>query len=883
VTVRRSRSRESSRSPAGQETALDEDPTSIVQALAHEVSADAVAAALLARFSEQLCEKAVCLRTSVPNRVALTEVGLPVVVKRFIERFDPTAAKLGLYVHQAEVLRPLSTGEMHDTLLTSATGSGKSLALWGFLVQAVTARSDSTALACFPTQALLWGQVERLRRASDPESLVDYQGQSYAGTVRLGRETIPWTAWHGVSDSVTMARHEQSESFRQARIRVTTVDKVHWSLMKEEHAAFLSRLAALAMDEAHAWHGAVGANVRAMLNRLHASMELHRKGRPGLFLASATLSEPAAFAAQLTGRRAKDFHHVDDGGATQATEVPAATIPCLIRQAKEEDSLLRFVLLLSPLPSRISAQTILEDQAILKGSKGALCFVQSKFAGHRMGRDLAQRVPTRQTLVYDGDLPPQERRSIEQQFLNEAPHGRTIIGTSALELGVDLPDLDLVLMDQLPARKPELLQRLGRVGRRAGSPGLCVLCLDHSPFAQRLVDSPASALSTGAVTGMSLPLHLEHVRLRAMRAFLAECAWKLKTRTVRSAEVDQALLHAFGESPTEKELDQRIEERIGDLVDRRDKQWPYQGFRPSLTSGKHPLIRRDTGQGVALINGGSIYRDAHPEGIYLAHNGERFRVVSYRTKPSRRKAGNKVVSSASFLESLDEIVVDPEPRQVATRGKWREHVQLVEKLLPVVTGGRSPSSAIEYGKWEWSRRFDGYDEYDLNGKGTPREVPLSEVVTRYRAAAETGDAMPFLPEQRYRTLGWRCKLGESIPIGPLGSAVATAINALLAAHFCAAVECSSDDLQTLLLPKTAELLVLDRAPSGSGLSEAVLRPSILNTIFVLVEQEVRRFIGQPEEWFFLFLNERGRCPIAVSPEEVARGLSRIAILLYVCE
>jgi hypothetical protein len=53
----------------------------------------------------------------------------------------------------------------------------------------------------------------------------------------------------------------------------------------------------------------------------------------------------------------------------------------------------------------------------------------------------------------------------------------------------------------------------------------------------------------------------------------------------------------------------------------------------------------------------------------------------------------------------------------------------------------------------------------------------------------------------------------------------------------------------------------------------------LTTVFTLVEQEVRRLIGQPEDLFFLFLNERTRCPIAVSPEQVARGLNMIATLL----
>lgn len=838
-----------------------------------------MAAALLARFGAQVCEQAVCLRSDVPNRIALAEVGLPVVVRRFIERYDSPAASQGLYTHQADVLRPLSTGEMHDTRLTSATGSGKSLALWGFLIQAVTALSESTALACFPTQALLWGQIDRLRKASDPASLVEYAGQTYAGTLRLGPVSIPWTAWHGVSDSVTMARHEQTDSFRRARLRITTVDKVHWSLMKQDHAYFLSRLAALAIDEVHAWHGAVGASVRGMLNRLHASLELHRKGRPALFLASATLADPAAFAAQLTGRKAKEFRHVDDGRATKAFDVPAAELPGLLEQAAKEPALLRFVMLLSPFPSKVAAQSLLESEEIGGSSVSSLCFVQNKFLGHRMGQSLAQQTPHRRTLVYDGDLPTEDRRRTEQQFLQDAPEGQTIIGTSALELGIDLPDLDCVVMDQLPMRRHELLQRLGRVGRRVGAPGLGILCLDHSPLAQSLMESPSTALSSASISGVYLPLHLEHIRLRAMMALYEEWNWSIKRREVRESDLDHVLVRHFGERLSRAELIQRIEERIGDLVDRSDENWIYQGFRPSLNAGKHPLVRRDNQQRVALIDGAMIYRDAHPEGIYLGHQGEGFRVVSYRKKPTRKRSRSNITSSVAFLDSLDHIVVEPEDRPIATRGKWREHVQLVEELQPVIGGKGKSVAPIEYGKWEWCRRFDGYEEFDLTGKKPPREIPLQEVVKRYRAAAEAGDAMPFLPEQKYRTLGWRCSLGDALPGGPLGAALAVAITALLSAHFCAAAECSPDDLYTMVLPKASELRVLDRVPGGNGLSEALLRPSCLSTILSQAEHEVRRFIGQPEDWFFTFLNERGRCPIAVSPSDVAGVLGRIGMLL----
>lgn len=842
------------------------------------VPAAKVAAALLARFGEQVCEQAVCLRTSVPQRVSLNEAGLPVVVRRFIQRYDPIAAERGLYTHQADVLRRLSSGELHDILLTSATGSGKSLALWGSLVQAVTALSDATALACFPTQALLWGQVERLRSASEPASLVDYQGQVYAGTIKLGPVLLPWTAWHGVSDSKTMAQHERSEPFRRARIRITTVDKVHWSLMQEEHSDFLSRLVALGIDEAHAWHGLVGANVRALFNRLHATLDLHRQGRPALFLASATLTEPRTFAGQLTGRKPQGFQHIDDGGATQASVVNAADVPQLIEQAAKEDALLRFVMMLAPFPTKVSAQALLQDEDLIGADTNALCFVQNKFVGHRLGHDLIRSTPARKIVVYDGDLPAEERRRAEQQFHEDAPSGRTIIGTSALELGVDLPELDFVVMDELPNRLHELLQRIGRIGRRSRLPGLAILCLDHSPMAQRLTDAPASELSAKGIPPAYLPLHLEHVRLRAMKAFFHEWQQRLSRREVGWPAFNQALKQSFGEILNTTELQQRLDKQLGDLVDQNEPQWFYQGFRPTLSAGKYPLVRSDTGERVALIDGASLYRDAHPEGVYLSHRGESFRIVQYRSRRLARPA-SQAQSSQAFLDRLGEIVVEPESTPISTCGRWRETVELLEKIQPAHPAAGKRPAVIDYGKWEWRRRFDGYTEYALRGRTPPKEVSVKEVTQRYHAAAQDGEPMPFLPELRFRTLGWRWKLGASLKEGPLRAALADALAALLGAHFCAAVECSPSDLWVTVTQPSPELRVLDRTPGGNGLSEALLRRNGVAETLGSIQKRVHGFIGEPEEWFFHSLNKQGRCPTAVSAEEVASAIGRIVRLL----
>ncbi len=63
------------------------------------------------------------------------------------------------------------------------------------------------------------------------------------------------------------------------------------------------------------------------------------------------------------------------------------------------------------------------------------------------------------------------------------------------------------------------------------------------------------------------------------------------------------------------------------------------------------------------------------------------------------------------------------------------------------------------------------------------------------------------------------------------------------------------------------------------LSEVLLRPTCLHSILGRVEKEVRRFTSQPEDWFLLFLNERGRFPIAVSQEEFVRSIGKIAKVL----
>ena len=68
---------------------------------------------------------------------------------------------------------------------------------------------------------------------------------------------------------------------------------------------------------------------------------------------------------------------------------------------------------------------------------------------------------------YRGGYLAAERREIEAQLFSGSLGG--VVATSALELGIDVGDLDRVIQIDSPTTVASFLQRLGRTGRRPGT------------------------------------------------------------------------------------------------------------------------------------------------------------------------------------------------------------------------------------------------------------------------------------------------------------------------------------------------------------------------------------------------------------------------------
>jgi ATP-dependent Lhr-like helicase len=116
----------------------------------------------------------------------------------------------------------------------------------------------------------------------------------------------------------------------------------------------------------------------------------------------------------------------------------------------------------------------LENAAVVisrlhRGEK-RLVFVDSRSRAEQLSAELRQLDTT--TFVTHSSLSLEQRRQAEEAFASR--ENCVIVATSALELGVDVGDLDRVIQIDAPPTVASFLQRMGRAGRRAGTTRNCL-------------------------------------------------------------------------------------------------------------------------------------------------------------------------------------------------------------------------------------------------------------------------------------------------------------------------------------------------------------------------------------------------------------------------
>jgi len=215
--------------------------------------------------------------------------------------------------------------------------------------------------------------------------------------------------------------------------------------------------------------------VANVIRRLRRIAEFYGSS-PQFICATATIANPLELAETLTGLK---FDLVDRNGAPSGERFFVFYNPPVVNRAL---GIRRSYLNEA---RRIALEFIRRNQQ-------TLVFANNRLATEVLVtylKDALERTPGGAESVrgYRGGYLPRERRQIERGLRDGKL--RAVVATNALELGVDIGTLDVVVMAGYPGSIASTWQRAGRAGRKQ-TPSLAVLAASSSPVDQYIIEHP---------------------------------------------------------------------------------------------------------------------------------------------------------------------------------------------------------------------------------------------------------------------------------------------------------------------------------------------------------------------------------------------------------
>ena len=358
-----------------------------------------------------------------------------------------------LYSHQAAAVEAAARGE--HLVVVTPTASGKTLCYNIPVLNSCLEDRDSRALYLFPTKALSQDQVAELRALAGGLQL-DLRTQTYDG------DTAP-----GLRQAIRQSGH----------IVVTNPDMLHTGILPHhtKWVKLFQNLKYVVIDEMHQYRGVFGSHVANVIRRLKRICRFYGAA-PRFILSSATIANPAELAGALIE---EPVTLIDDSGAPRAEKHFIFYNPPVVDRERglRRSSLLETQRLAKELYRR-KVQTIVFTRSRL-GVELLLTYLQQSRA-EQPGRDSGIR-------GYRGGYLPQERRAIEAGLREGSV--KMVVSTNALELGIDIGELEACLMNGYPGTIASTWQQAGRSGRRSGT-SLGVLVANSAPLNQYIVNNP---------------------------------------------------------------------------------------------------------------------------------------------------------------------------------------------------------------------------------------------------------------------------------------------------------------------------------------------------------------------------------------------------------
>jgi len=540
-----------------------------------------------------------------PAAYAKNRIDWPRVLEEALRQMGIDA----LYRHQVSATDAVRRGE--NVIVSTPTASGKSLIYNLPVFEQIMRAPESTAMYLFPLKALAQDQLRAIQELA----------------AMLPEELVPAAA---IYDGDTTAYKRKKLRERPPNILITNPDMLHLSMLgfHSTWSDYFARLTHVILDEVHTYRGIFGSHMSWVLRRLKRICSYYGS-RPQFILSSATVANPDELARDLLGEEAAV---ICESGAPRAK---------------------RHFIFINPLDSAATAASQLIEASLKRGLR-TIVYTQSRKLTELVSIWTQQRLGKLSSKLtsYRAGYLPEERREIEAKLSDGSLLG--VIATSALELGIDIGDLDICILVGYPGTVMTTWQRGGRVGRKQNESLIIMIGLEDS-LDQHFMRNPRDFFSREVESTVLNPLNKTIVKRHLICA-----AAEQPIKTDEPFVQDGAVLQIINEMVDEASLLLTADENywVG------SRKYPHREV--DLRGTGQTFVIRNSADSSALgeIDFMRCFKECHPGAVYL-HRGktwvvtdldlETHEVTAVRKNVNyfTRTMGNKSTEILKIYHTLD--------------------------------------------------------------------------------------------------------------------------------------------------------------------------------------------------------------------------------------
>ncbi|BAE82463.1 DEAD/DEAH box helicase [Desulfitobacterium hafniense] len=536
---------------------------------------------------------------------------------------------LGLYRHQAKSIDSACAGE--NIVICTGTASGKTFAFAIPALQTLLKDPKARAIFFYPTKALSGDQKSKLEELSSRFGLEDGV-YSFDGDTPFNR---------------------RKEAIKKGRILLCTPDVLHATMLRlsneKDYQEFFAHLTHVILDECHIYSGAFGSNMAYLMRRLR--QVCRRLGNEPQFLAaSATSKDPKGHLEKLVGVPFQVLGEEEDGSPSGGRNFYIAISPNM----PEEQAVIQLI------------ARLIEDQ------KRFIVFSHTRKITEQVFMDLINLFPEVEGKVmpYRSGFEHGDRQRIEQALRKGDLFG--VISTSALELGVDLSEMEYCILLGIPSTAMSFWQRDGRVGRSPQSQGQ-VIIIPSTNSVDDYYRHHSEKLLTRELE--DLVIHLDNWQLIL---FHFACA-RAESGNHEHPNLDPEI---FGQDFAQ--LADKIEELdITDEILIAPEPHLVMGIR-GIDDKTYEILSSGGEKRLGTISYSQILREAYPQAVYR-HMGEAYRVEWLNTKHCtirvKKEERNLATSPIGYIAVKERINNGTTFRRI----RWGNALEMLHTTMTVTT------------------------------------------------------------------------------------------------------------------------------------------------------------------------------------------------------